>query len=122
MAIFQTINSIIFLVIAFLCFFKTNSPGTTLGISFVTAAGRTDFRATYAGMCLAVGIFFILPYLTSRVTWEAATWLSAVVYFGFASTRLYGILTEGPQTRLMYIFFATELTMGIISVLFLKRQ
>lgn len=106
--LFQILNAIIFLGIGVICLVKTNGTAETLRIAFTQPEGATDFRATYAGMCLAVGALFALAALWRPDMLEAAHWLALFTYAGLASVRLFGIVYDGGGTTLMYSFLATE--------------
>ena len=114
------LNAMVFLIIGIWCLWRARAVATSLGIDFTKPQGLTDFRATYGGICLALGIFF--GWATFRESWtEAALYLSALVYFGLGLTRGAGLLCDGEPTILMKGFLVIELLLGVASVYLARR-
>ncbi len=113
--VFHLLNAIVFLASGVYCAGWTAHAARWLGISFDAPQGTTDFRATYGGMCLAAGLFFLISTFRRSIPLESASWLSLLLYLGLGVTRLYGVLTERPTTRLMYAFLAIELALAALS-------
>lgn len=119
--IFHALNCAINLYIGVYCTLLARSAAKTLGISFETPAGVTDFRATYGGICLALGVFFGLA-VARKVPLESASWMALLFYAGLASTRLYGMIFERPTTSLMLTFFVLEVLFAAVSILALRSR
>jgi hypothetical protein len=89
-------------------------------IALPTAMARTDFRATYGGFDLAMGVF--LAVCAFRTGWTrpgvAALALAAA---GFGGGRLVGILVEGTASPLMLAFLGIETTCALLALYVLQR-
>lgn len=89
-------------------------------ISLPTAMARTDFRATYGGLDLAVGIF--LWICARRDEWIRPGLLTLVLAAaGFGGGRLTGIVAEGSAAPLMLILLAIETVIVIVAFAALRR-
>ncbi len=89
-------------------------------ISLPTPMARTDFRATYGGFDLAMGVFLALCAL--RPTWIRPGLLAVgLAAAGFGSGRLIGILVEGTATFLMVMFVALEAGVAFVALYLLRR-
>jgi len=114
------LNAVIFLIIGVWCLVRAQGVATTLGIAFTFPSGLTDFRATYAGMCLAVGIFF--AWATFDESWTVPSlYLSVFVYAGLGLTRFAGILSDGSPTLLMKGFFLIEMVLAAAGLWLARR-
>jgi hypothetical protein len=98
-------------------------PGEWAGIteiSLPTAMARTDLRATYGGLDLAVGIF--LWICARRDEWIRPGLVAlALTAAGFGGGRLVGIVAEGSAAPLMLIFLAIEAVTVVVALATLRR-
>jgi uncharacterized membrane protein len=98
-------------------------PGEWAGIteiSLPTAMARTDLRATYGGLDLAVGIF--LWICARRDQWIRPGLVAlALTAAGFGGGRLVGIVAEGSAAPLMLIFLAIEAVTVVVALATLRR-
>lgn len=120
--IFHAINALIGLGIGIFCAVWTEKAASDLGISFFQPAGITDFRATYGGMCLAVGVYFAWALFSDDNEMKSATRLAFLLYLGLCSTRLYGLFHESPQSQMMYLFFVIEAAFTGVAFWLLRRN
>ena len=89
-------------------------------ISLPTAMARTDLRATYGGLDLAVGIF--LWMCARRDDWIRPGLVAlALTAAGFGGGRLVGIVAEGSAAPLMLLFLAIEAVIVIVALATLRR-
>jgi hypothetical protein len=89
-------------------------------ISLPTAMARTDLRATYGGLDLAVGIF--LWICARRDQWIRPGLVAlALTAAGFGGGRLVGIVAEGSAAPLMLIFLAIETVTVLVAFAALRR-
>ena len=73
-----------------------------------TAMARTDIRATYGGFVLAAGVFLALCGF--RIEWLRPGLIACgIIYAGFASGRLLGIVLERQASPLMAFFLVVEI-------------
>lgn len=89
-------------------------------IALPTATARTDFRATYGGFDLAMGVF--LGLCAHRTDWVrpglVALGLAAA---GFGGGRLLGILVEGTASPFMLVLAAIETASAVLAFYVLRR-
>jgi len=89
-------------------------------ISLPTAMARTDLRATYGGLDLAVGVF--LWICGRRDQWIRPGLVAlALTAAGFGGGRLAGIVAEGSAAPLMLIFLAIETVTVLVAFAALRR-
>lgn len=110
MSALNWVNGAIFLIIGAVCLFWTQGTASALGISFNHPSGITDFRATYGGICAALGVCFVAAALLEEFALPAA-WLGAAVYAGLGLTRAAGLVLEAPRKPMMFYFLITEIVM-----------
>ncbi len=85
-----------------------------------TAMARTDFRATYGGFEIGMGLF--LGACALRSDWLRPGLVAlALVAAGFGGGRLAGILVEGTASRLMLIIVVLEWTIALVTLYVLRR-
>lgn len=85
-----------------------------------TATARTDFRATYGGFEIGMGVF--LGACALRPYWFRPGLVAlTLVAAGFGSGRLIGILVEGAASSLMVIFVVLEWTIAFVTLYVLRR-
>jgi hypothetical protein len=89
-------------------------------ISLPTTMARTDLRATYGGLDLAIGIF--LWICARRDDWIRPGLLAlALASAGFGGGRLVGIVAEGSAAPLMLIFLVIETVIAMVAFAMLRR-
>ena len=90
-------------------------------ISLPTAMARTDLRATYGGLDLAVGVF--LWICARRDEWiRPGLVVLALTAAGFGGGRLVGIVAESSAAPLMLVFLAIEAVIVIVTLATLRRM
>ncbi len=112
MSTLNWVNGVIFLAIGGICLFWTKDTANALGISFTHPSGLTDFRATYGGLCTALGGCFIAAAILEEFALPAA-WLGAAVYAGLGLTRVAGLVFEAPRKPMMFYFLISEIIMTV---------
>jgi hypothetical protein len=89
-------------------------------ISLPTAMARTDFRATYGGFDLAMGVF--LGLCAFRTEWiRPGVVALGIAAAGFGGGRLIGILVEGTASPLMLVFVVIETASALLAFYVLRR-
>lgn len=114
------LNATIGIAIGLYCLIVPKHAAVALGIEFSHPTGLTDFRATYGGITLACGIFFALTFLR-QVESKSGIWLALLFYAGLGFVRLFGILTDGAQKPMMYVFLVAELVFFFVALVLLKH-
>ena len=92
----------------------------TIEVSASTPMARTDIRATYGGFVLAAGVLLAVPAF--HLEWvKPGLFACGLIYAGFASGRLIGIILERQAARLMIFFFVVEIVGAAVSFFALSR-
>lgn len=79
-----------------------------------------DFRATYGGMTIAVGL--ILLYLSAIGQSHASLVSIIIVLLGMAVPRTLGFILDGRANGLMYVYLILEIGGSALAWLALKRS
>lgn len=86
-----------------------------------TATALTDMRATYGGMSVAIGI--VLFVLSSKVeTIRLGLIAVLLLMLGMAGGRLVGLMIDGAQNQIMYIYLAFEVAAAGAAWFLLRRS
>ena len=72
-----------------------------------------DMRATYGGMCIAVGIIFLLLALKAE-TIRIGIISLLIVMVCMASTRILGIAVDGGANIVMYVYLGLEILVAAL--------
>ena len=78
-----------------------------------TASSLIDMRATYGGMSIAVGI---LLFVLLREELRLGLIGVVLLMLSMATTRAYGIFTDGAANTFMYSYLVLEIVIGIAAV------
>ncbi|MEM1154776.1 MAG: DUF4345 family protein [Pseudomonadota bacterium] len=79
-----------------------------------------DFRATYGGLNIAVGL--VLFYLFTIKQRRACLVVIIVLLLSMAVTRTIGLLTEGSGNLFMYLFLVLEILGAALAAIAMKGQ
>ncbi|MEM7099003.1 MAG: DUF4345 family protein [Pseudomonadota bacterium] len=82
------------------------------------ASAQVDFRATYGGMTLAVGLTILFLYRIGQA--RASLVVVILVLLAMAVTRTIGFVLEGSTNTLMYVYLILELAGSGLAFLALK--
>jgi hypothetical protein len=100
-----------YLGFGFLFLFNPGETSSILSIQFMSPAGRTDFRATYGGLEIGVGAFFLLCAFRREFV-RIGLFAAACVLMAMATARSVGMLLDG-FAFLQFAIAATEWAGGI---------
>lgn len=89
------------------------------GSSPATSVSLIDFRATYGGAQLSIGVILLL-LMKLRADIDFALVIVATSLLLMAVGRTVGILVDGQASVLMFAYLAAELGFGVLA-LFLRR-
>jgi hypothetical protein len=91
-------------------------------IPLPTPTARIDFAATYGGVQLALGTFFLIA--SRRAAWvEPGLWAAAAVFAGLALIRLQSMLViSGKPTWVIFVAIGIELTGFLLCTFALRFQ
>ena len=79
-----------------------------------------DFRATYGGMTLAVGLSLL--YLNAIQQARACLVLVVIVLMSMAVTRTVGLLVHGSGNFLMYLYLALEILGSVLAFIAMAQR
>jgi hypothetical protein len=80
-----------------------------------STSGLIDMRATYGGLCLAVGLVFAL-LARDEATVRTGLIAVAIVMGGMAGTRTLGFVLDGDPNTLMVLYLATEILVVVLAL------
>jgi hypothetical protein len=91
-------------------------------IPLPTPTARIDFAATYGGVQLALGTFFLIA--SRRAAWvEPGLWAAAAVFAGLALIRLQSMLVISDKpTWVIFVAIGIELTGFLLCTFALRFQ
>ncbi len=122
--IVTAISAVIFIGFGTAFLFAPATMSTWVGFTVNTPTGMADVRATYGGCELGVGLF--LAFCLVRRTWiDAALMLQVLTLAGFATGRVLGIASDGPQQAITYVAFAMEaggVAIALVALAMLARE
>lgn len=116
---FHLLNAMINVGIGAWCLGWTRSVAESLGIAFTKAQGLTDFRATYGGLILGIGVFFAFAVKDESLQ-RPALWLALFLYVGLGGSRLFGIFLDGSATKLLVGFLIAEIAFAAMAAWLLR--
>ncbi len=90
-------------------------------IELPTPTSVTDFRATYGGFCLAVGVWLLLCAKQQRHH-VIGLWFQAISFVGFGGARLFGLLTEGGPQPMNWTLLSCEVAGLALALWCLSRE
>ncbi|MEM7220697.1 MAG: DUF4345 domain-containing protein [Pseudomonadota bacterium] len=76
------------------------------GARLADGAALIDFRATYGGLTLAVGLMILLLYRSSQIRLALLMVISVLACMAF--TRVLGMIVDGGANTTMYVYLALE--------------
>lgn len=82
-----------------------------------TSQGMIDYRATYGGLQIGVGLFFAFMSLR-RATVRTGLYGLFLLMSCMAGARYYGIQVDGQPTPMMLAFLGLELVVAVLAVWF----
>ncbi|WP_344936398.1 DUF4345 family protein [Zhongshania borealis] len=86
-----------------------------------TATALTDMRATYGGMSVGVGI--VLFVLSSKAETIRLGLLAVLLLMvGMGGGRLVGLIIDGAENQIMYVYLALEVVASVAAWLLLSRN
>ena len=86
-----------------------------------TATALTDMRATYGGMSFGIGIvLFVLSSKPETIRLGLLTVL--LLMLGMGGGRLVGLIIDGAENQIMYVYLAFEVVASVAAWLMLSRS
>lgn len=116
-SIFITI--LIYLIIGIWCLIAPIQTSSGVEISLPTTTAIIDFRATYGGLLVGIGIFFIVCLKDTYV--RLGLILQALSLGGLAFGRVVGLILDGMPQMILIYFLIAEIA-AVILALFAMRS
>lgn len=113
------ITVLIYLIIGIWCLFAPIQTSSGIEISLPTTTAIIDFRATYGGLLVGIGIFFIVCLKDTYV--RLGLILQALTLGGFAFGRVVGLVLDGIPNPIIIYFLIAEIG-GVILAMFAMRS
>lgn len=111
-SIFLTI--LIYLIIGVWCLVAPIQTSSGVEISLPTTTAIIDFRATYGGLLLGIGIFFIICLKETYI--RMGLILQALSLGGLAFGRVVGLILDGLPKPLLIYFLIAEIAGVVLAV------
>ncbi len=113
--IWLILNSILYIGIGLLTFLNPQKVAATVGYILSTAGAYAELKACYGGLMISIGV--IILYLLTKDR-PMALLFTIIIYAGFGSGRLIGILVNKAydSTTLTYIAFEVFATLFSIAL------
>lgn len=109
-------NGLVYLLLAWLFASDGVSWFANLGIVLNDAGGYTELRATYVGLFIGLGVFFL--FCARIEDWRAAGLsLALISYTWLALVRAYGLLIRGEGNALMGQLLLSEVVLIVLALL-----
>ena len=96
-------------------FFPSEMAIVITDTSPASASAMIDFRATYGGAQLAIGLLLLLV-VKVRNDIDLALTMVALLLLSMAIGRAIGIVIDGDPNLIMYAYLAAELAVGALSL------
>lgn len=111
-SIFITI--LIYLIIGIWCLFAPIQTSSGVDIQLPTTTAIVDFRATYGGLLVGIGIFFIVCLKDTYI--RLGLILQALSLGGLAFGRIVGLILDGMPKPLLIYFLIAEIGAVILAI------
>lgn len=89
------------------------------GTELIGISGRVDFRATYGGMTIAIGVIILYLYSISQIRPSLIT--VTILLLSMAVARTIGFIVDGTTNYLMYVYFALEIGGSLLALFALRK-
>jgi hypothetical protein len=99
--------------LGFACLFNPDELAALASVSFLTPAGRTDFRAMYGGLEFGVGAFLLICALRREFV-RVGLFAGACALVAMGTSRSVGLALDG-FAGLQFLFALTELVGGVLA-------
>lgn len=115
------ISALIFGGIGFACLFFPFETASGVDFELKSVTATVDFRATYGGLLIGIGIFFVISLFRQNFI-RPALYLQALSLGGFAFGRLTGIILDGMPKPVIIYFTVAEIGGAILAIYCLRRD
>ena len=106
------INFLLYVSIGFLTLFKPESVASTVGYILSAPVAYAELKACYGGLMIVIGV--IMLYLLKTDANNGLLFI-AIIYLGFGTGRLFGILFNHAFDNTTLIYFTIEAFSTIFS-------
>jgi Domain of unknown function (DUF4345) len=113
------ISILIYLIIGLWCLAAPIQTSSGIDIQLPTPTAIIDFRATYGGLLVGIGIFFIVCLKEAYL--KIGLILQALSLGGLAFGRIVGIILDGMPRPLLIYFLVAEIAAVILAMFAFQR-
>ncbi|MBT9312669.1 DUF4345 domain-containing protein [Leptothoe kymatousa] len=102
--------------------FTINPNGMSMlvtGTELTNTSDLVDFRATYGGMTIAIGVIILYLHAINQI--RPSLIAVTVVLLSMAGARTIGFIVDGAPNYLMYAYLVLELGGGLLALLALSK-
>jgi hypothetical protein len=100
------INSLLYFGIGAATIVNPSGVANTISFVLTTPGATAEFKAMYGGLQIALAAIMMLLYKEQQFHYAMA--FLAIIYLGFGSGRLVGIIGNGAYDRTTMTYFAIE--------------
>ncbi len=120
-SIYLGFNALMYAVFAIWCAVKPTTTAAYLGLSAVSAGGRSEYLAIYGGLQAGLAIFYSFALFAPEHR-RTALWMSAFLYGGIVAFRSIAIVQEGfGNLGGARAFYVAEFTLFAAAALLVRR-
>ena len=109
--IYLWINAVAYAGFALWCTLFPQRTAAGIGFQFASPSARSEYITVYGGLEAGMAVFFLLGAIRPELR-PAVLLFSVCLYSGLVLFRLGTILTIADLSRIVYILFALEATLG----------
>ena len=118
--IFLGLNALVFVGYGLVCLLSPSVVADQTGMVLATGVARTEVRAMYGGLQIAVGLLSLAGVMRPALQ-PSVLFTLLFLFFGLASGRILGILVEPDPGSYNFSAAAFETLFGAISAALLSR-
>jgi len=113
--IYLFVNAALYVIFALWCTFMPEKTASTLGLSFRSGSGKSEYITVYGGLEFGVAMFFLVAALRPELR-TAGVLFAVLFYGGLIVWRLGTFIFVSGIGRVTYGFAAGELVLGILAL------
>ncbi len=119
--VFLFINAALYIIFALWCTLAPTKTAQTVGLSFRSGSGKSEYITVYGGLEFGVAMFFLVAALRPELR-TAGLLFGLLFYAGLILWRVPGLFMIPGIAKTTYFFAAAEFLFGVWAlVLWLTR-
>lgn len=105
------LNVLLYLGIGLFTLYSPKFIADAVSFQLMTAGAIAEFKAMYGGLQIALAAIMFILYRIQQINYALA--FIGIIYLGFGSGRLLGIILNGALDRTTLIYISVE-TIGVV--------